>query len=138
MIRGSMNNLEIDFGKSAQDYVTYRQGFPEEFFKRLFDRGIIDDKKIILDIGTGTGSIARGVAEYGSTVYAIDISENMLNAAKSVSQNYSNIHYQLGSAENTGMNDQQVDVVMVGQAWHWFNHDLAVKEIKRIIKPGGS
>src|SRR3990172_8874953 len=51
-----------DFGKAAEDYARYRKGFPDSFFKRLLQDGIGMPGQSILDLGTGTGSLARGFA----------------------------------------------------------------------------
>jgi len=51
-----------NFGKAAEDYGTFRVGFPESIFDRLaeFNVGTPDDT--VVDLGTGTGTLARGFA----------------------------------------------------------------------------
>src|SRR5215213_4575476 len=62
----------IDFGKTAQDYGRYRHGFPAALFDRLaaFDVGLPGQR--VLDLGTGTGTLARGFARRGCTVTGLD------------------------------------------------------------------
>lgn len=130
---------EPDFGNAAKDYAKYRQGFPQDFFKRLFDKKIINKGQDILDIGTGTGTIARGLAHYGCNITAIDPKDQMLKEARSISitQGYTNIDYRLGTAEQTNIQNKYFDIITVGQAWHWFDHNRAIAEIKRLLKPDG-
>ena len=71
-----------DFGKTADDYRKHRQGFPQEFFDRLGSRGIGIAGQKILDLGSGTGTIARGFSQAGCHVTAVDPSEQLIKQAK--------------------------------------------------------
>ena len=42
-----------------------------------------------------------------------------------------------GSAEDVALPDATVDLVVAGQAFHWFDRDRAVPEIRRVLRPGG-
>jgi SAM-dependent methyltransferase len=42
-----------------------------------------------------------------------------------------------GSAESIPLEDDSVDAVVCGQAWHWFDPARAVGEVARVLKPGG-
>lgn len=127
-----------DFGKTALDYSKYRQGFPKEFFERLHKFGIGKKDQKILDLGTGTGTIARGLALMGSEVTALDISDHLINEAKKLDKEAGvSINYVIASAENTKLPANYFDVVTAGQCWHWFDHDKTITEIKRSLKPHG-
>ena len=54
--------MEVDFGRTAADYARHRAGFPEELFERLAARGIGRAGPRILDLGSGTGSLAPEAA----------------------------------------------------------------------------
>jgi ubiquinone/menaquinone biosynthesis C-methylase UbiE len=128
-----------DFNKTAMDYSKYRRGFPVEFFNYLQVNGIIRPKYKVVDLGTGTGVIANQLAILDCDVTGIDPSSALLNEAKR--QNLSagtKINYFLASAEATGLLSSSFDVVVAGQAWHWFQQNEAINEVKRILKPNGS
>ncbi len=76
--------MKVDFGRTAADYARHRAGFPEELFERLAGRGIGRPGQRILDLGSGTGSLARGFARRGSRVTALDISEDLLAQARAL------------------------------------------------------
>jgi SAM-dependent methyltransferase len=130
--------MEIDFGKTAKDYKTHRQGFPSVFFERLLALGLIGRDKRVLDIGTGTGTLARGAALAGSQVVGIDIAAELLEQARLLDYEAgADIRYQVASAEETGQESESFDLVMAGQCWHWFDRPRAAAEVKRLLVQGG-
>jgi SAM-dependent methyltransferase len=104
--------LRADFGKTASDYGRHRAGFPDEFFKRLAASGILKAGMRALDLGTGTGTIARGLALRGCDATGLDRSAPLMEQA-------------------------EFDLVTAGQCWHWFDRPRAALEARRVLKPGG-
>lgn len=130
--------MSVDFGKTAGDYGRYRAGFPDAFFERLSGFGIGEGGQSILDLGTGTGTVARGLALCGCEVTALDPSEKLLDEAKRLDQEAGvSIKYLTSTAEDTGLPSSTFEVVTAGQCWHWFDRELAALEALRILKPGG-
>ena len=130
--------MKADFGKTASDYQKHRAGFPKSFFNRLQKDGLINGSETVVDLGAGTGTVARGLAQLGCQVTAVDPSSEMLDAAAEMANEDSvEIHCHLGTAEATGLKDQIADVVTAGQCWHWFDSKRALKEVRRILRPGG-
>jgi ubiquinone/menaquinone biosynthesis C-methylase UbiE len=128
----------VDFGLTADDYAAHRAGFPDSLFERLaeFDIGLPNQK--LVDLGTGTGSLARGFALRGCRVTGVDPAENMLAQAKRLDQRAGvNIEYKVATAETTSLPANSADVVTAGQCWHWFDRPSAAKEVARILRPGG-
>jgi 2-polyprenyl-3-methyl-5-hydroxy-6-metoxy-1,4-benzoquinol methylase len=69
-------------GHASADYARYRARCPPSFFNRLAALGIGLSGQRILDLGTGTGNLAREFARRGCSVAAIDISEQHLRQAR--------------------------------------------------------
>lgn len=136
--RNTRNHSTPDFGKTAKDYATFRQGFPKDFFTSLKAHGLIKRGMKVLDLGTGTGSIARGFAQEGCDVIAVDPADSLLQEAEELDKK-ANVHieYRKAAAEDTKCDADSFDVVIAGQSWHWFNHDAAIAEAKRVLKPDG-
>jgi SAM-dependent methyltransferase len=130
--------MKIDFGKAAEDYKKYRAGFPESFFSTLQNNALIKGNERVVDLGTGTGTVARGLANLGCNVIGIDPSTELLAEAKDLAEEAGlSVDWRKGSAETTELPNESVDIVTAGQCWHWLDHPKAMEEIKRILKPSG-
>lgn len=130
--------MQVDFGKTADDYARHRVGFPDELFERLTAFGIGQSGQRILDLGTGTGSLARGFAKRGGNVTGLDIATALMAEAKRLdSEAGISVRYFEAPAEDTGLPDSSFDVVSAGQCWHWFDRPKAAKEVKRLLVPTG-
>ncbi len=116
----------MDFGASARDYATHRKGFPPSFFAAVPLSGRV------LDIGTGTGSVASGYAQRGARAVGADISLPMLRAARSVP------HRVATRAEALPFRSRVFDAVVAGQCWHWFDGPVAAQECHRVLRAGGA
>ncbi len=57
---------KIDWGQTSQDYAMFRLGPPPGFYDRLKVHGVGLPKQKILDLGTGTGVLARQFARQGA------------------------------------------------------------------------
>jgi len=130
--------MNVNFGLTAEDYARHRAGFPDAFFERVFNEEVVKVGDSLVDLGTGTGTLARGFALRGCNVIGLDISAQLLEQAKDLSEQAGlNIDFRFAKAEATGMPDDSFDVVSAGQCWHWFDRPAAAAEVKRILKPNG-
>lgn len=128
----------IDFGRTADDYGRYRAGFPGRFFERLAAMGIIRAGGEALDLGTGTGTIARGLARRGMKVTGLDKSDAMIAQARHLDEAAAvSVRYLTARAEDTGLPASSLDLVTAGQCWHWFDRPRAAAEAMRILRGGG-
>jgi SAM-dependent methyltransferase len=128
----------IDFGRSAADYEAHRPGFPEDFFDRLMESGWAVPGRRALDLGTGTGSLALGLAARGLDVIGLDIAPQLLEVARRAALDHGlTASFIEGRAEATGRADASYDLVTAGQCWWWFDSDAAIRETRRILAAGG-
>ena len=129
---------QVNFGATAQDYGRYRAGFPQSFFKRLFSEGWVDAGHAVLDLGTGTGTIARGLALRGCRTTGLDSEQHLLTeAARLDREAATGVTYVEGRAEATGLPAAPFAVVPAGQCWHWFDRQRTTAEVARVLKAGG-
>lgn len=130
--------MNVDFGKTASDYGRYRAGFPDKLFERLSTRGVFRRGSAVLDLGTGTGTLARGFVVRGCDAVGLDPSEALLAEASRLDGEFGvAIRYVQARAEHLPFADATFDVVSAGQCWHWFERSRAASEAHRVLKGGG-
>jgi len=130
--------MDIDFGRAAKDYGSHRAGFPDRFFDQAIGAGLVQPGDDLLDLGTGTGTLARGFAWRGCHVTALDPSRSLLDEAERLAaQQGVALKTTVAKAEDTGLADKSFDVATAGQCWHWFDRPQAAREVRRVLRPGG-
>lgn len=127
-----------DWNHAAGDYAKHRAGFPDWFFDRISSEGLFRGGHRVLDLGTGTGTLARGFAQRDGKVTGLDVAPQMMEQARALGAAQGvNVDYVVAKAEATGLPDATFDLVSAGTCWFWFDGPAAAREAKRILKPGG-
>lgn len=127
----------FDWGKTSLDYAKFRDIYPQEFYRKIIDMGLCIDGQSALDIGTGTGVIPRNMYRYGAKWTAADIQENQIAQAKILSKGM-DIDYLAVPAEDIDFPANSFDVVTACQCFGYFNHEILMPKLWRMLKPGGS
>ncbi len=90
----------FDWGRTSEDYAKYRDIYPEEFYRRILDRGLCIGGQKVLDLGTGTGVLPRNLYRYGASWTGTDISPEQIGQARRLSEDAGmKIDFQAVSAE---------------------------------------
>ncbi len=138
------NNSDIDgsqafdWGKTSADYATFRRDYPRDFYERLSTLGIGLPGQRILDLATGVGFLAENFACQGADVLGIDIAAGQVATARArAAEAGLDIEYFVAAAENTGLADSQFDAVTASLCWMYFDHQQAMAEVRRLLRPGG-
>ncbi|MBU6475478.1 MAG: class I SAM-dependent methyltransferase [Alphaproteobacteria bacterium] len=130
--------LQSNYGVTAKDYAQHRAGFPASFFARLEASGLFSARRRVLDLGTGTGTLARGFAKRGHDVTGLDISPDMMAQARALGAAEGvNVSYVEGRSEKIPFADASFDIVTAGQCFHWFDREKTSAEIARVLRPEG-
>jgi len=122
------------FGEFVKEYEKARRPYPREVFTYL-KRLLPNKNPKILDLGCGTGISTRQLAGTGQVI-GCDPDPIMLKAARK-HKRVNGERYVLGSAEKLPFKDNSFDAVTAFSAFHWFNNDESIGEIKRVLKTGG-
>jgi SAM-dependent methyltransferase len=118
------------FDLAAEEYEATRPSYPDE----VLDLLPIANDATVLDLGAGTGKLTRVLARRYARVIAVEPLDGMRGILERVVRDVEALP---GSAEEIPLDDASVDAVFVAQAFHWFDHDRAVPEIARVLRPGG-
>lgn len=121
------------FSDRAKDYAKFRPTYPKEAIDAVLD-GLGDPAGLtVADVGAGTGISARLVADRGASVIAIEPNAPMREQAAA----HPRVKFASGTGEQTGLADRSVDVVLCAQSFHWMDATAALREFRRVLRPGG-
>lgn len=128
----------IDWGKTSSDYAVYRPGYPASFFRKLAALGVGIPGQRILDLGTGTGVLARVFAAQGCRVIGADIAANQIaEAQRLAAEQGAPVEFRVAPAENTGLPASSFDIITAAQSWLYFDKNRAIPEVLRLLAPEG-
>jgi SAM-dependent methyltransferase len=119
------------FSRQAADYAKFRPDYPRELFDYL--GSIAPSRQVAWDCGAGNGQAAVALASVFDRVIATDASEKQIANA----QPYERVEYRVAPAENSGIESETLDLIMVAQALHWFDLDRFYVEARRVLKSDG-
>lgn len=128
----------FDWGRASEDYAKYRDIYPEAFYEKLAELSLGIKGQKALDIGTGTGVIPRNMYGYGADWTGVDLSENQIAYADKLSREAGlNICYQAVAAEEMDFPDESFDVVTACQCFGYFDQEVILPNIYRMLKKDG-
>lgn len=128
--------MEFDWGRASHDYAKYRDIYPQSMYEKLNSLGVGRKGDFCLDIGTGTGVLPRNMYHFGAHFTGMDIADNQIKTAKELSEN-KEIEYLIGNAENLPFENEKFNSVSAVQCWRYFNKDMVIPEIYRVLKTDG-
>lgn len=108
------------------------------FFKAWAD---IPPTAAVLDVACGTGELERLLLNDNpaQVIVGVDLSEQMLSQARQKLSGYRNVSFHQATASQLPFSDQSFEVVVSANAFHYFPQPgMALQEMKRVLKPGGT
>ncbi|RQG91842.1 methyltransferase domain-containing protein [Natrarchaeobius chitinivorans] len=111
----------------------------EEMRADALDLLDLEPEMTVLDVGCGTGFATEGLLEHVDDVYALDQSEHQLEQAyRKFGKRAPPVQFHRGDAERLPFATDTFDVVWSsGSIEYWPNPILALREFRRVLKPGG-
>jgi len=108
---------------------------------RLLEIAAPQKDEVVVDLGSGPGHDSRKVAQLvgsGGRVIGIDFSQDMIDLAKTKSQEYDNIEYMQSKIEEIPLSDESVDLIISNCVFNLVPDKSAVfAEAFRILRPQG-
>jgi len=128
----------IDWARVSDQYARFRPGPPPSYYERLRGLGVGVAGQRILDLGTGTGVLARTFAREGCKVVGIDVSEGQLTTARRLAdQEGLAVEFRVAPAEDTCLPAASFDAATANQCWLYFDAVRVLRELRRVLRPGG-
>jgi SAM-dependent methyltransferase len=129
------HNSTTRFSNRVEQYVKYRPSYPKEIIPFLEKNVGLNSSFIIADIGSGTGISTKLFLDNGNKVFAIEPNNDMRKKAEELLRRYDLFISINGTAEHTTLADASIDMIVAGQAFHWFDAAKTKIEFRRISKP---
>ena len=122
------------FAAAADVYERGRPDYPATAIERIVSRLELRRGCRVLDLAAGTGKLTRLLVPSGANLIALEPVREMRSQLE---RQVPGVVTLAGTAERIPLADGYVDAVTVGQAFHWFKSDEALREIHRVLRPGG-
>lgn len=124
------------YSQTVEYYSRYRPRYPETLIEWLTAECGLTPGHVIADIGSGTGQMTEHFLQHGHPVYAVEPNPDMRHVAEEELAAYPRLTSMGATAEATTLPDHAVDLITVGNAFHWFDHARTREAFLRILKPG--
>lgn len=119
----------------ATDY-RFRPPYPEEVFT-LLQELLGDEPRTILDVGAGSGDLARRCVEFAARVDAVDFSEQMIATGKQLPNGDNpRLHWIYGKVEDAPLAPPYA-LITAGSSIHWPDWSIAFPRFRELLTPSG-
>jgi SAM-dependent methyltransferase len=116
------------------DAYRFRPPYPDEIFDILAGL-VVDEPRAVLDVGAGSGDIARRLVEYVERVDAVDFSQNMIEKGKQLPNgNHPHLHWIYGKVEEVSLAPPYA-LITAGSSIHWMSWPVAFPLFRSILTP---
>ncbi|HEY5741662.1 MAG TPA: class I SAM-dependent methyltransferase, partial [Terrimicrobiaceae bacterium] len=125
----------LRFSNTVEHYVRHRPDYPKQIVELLENECSLPAGSVIADIGSGTGIFSKLLLDNAYTVFGVEPNREMRQEAERWLADYLNFRSVSAAAESTGLQERSIDGITVATAFHWFDHEKAKIEFRRILKP---
>jgi len=120
----------------ADVYDNARPKCPEKV-KTIILKYLGKSPSVVVDLGCGTGLSTTIWSDVSNKVIGIEPSNDMIKLAREKSFGLDNVEFISAFSDNTGLENNSVDIVTCSQSFHWMNPETTLNEVSRILKKGG-
>jgi ubiquinone/menaquinone biosynthesis C-methylase UbiE len=125
------------FSSKAEKYARYRWDYDPQAVQAIFAITQVTVGSSVADIGAGTGILTKHFLGKAGQVFAVEPNPEMREIALRSLGDHPECTIREGRAEATTLPDGSVDLIVVGQAFNWFDPHPTRLEFTRILKPVG-
>jgi len=123
------------FSTRVDDYVKYRPSYPDALIDLFVDAVGLARADVVADVGSGTGKLSDLFLRKGNRVFAVEPNDEMRETGERLLGAHPGFVSVAGTAEATTLDDHSVQLVIAGQAFHWFDPVATRAEFRRILEP---
>ncbi|HEX3590777.1 MAG TPA: class I SAM-dependent methyltransferase [Pseudonocardiaceae bacterium] len=131
-------------GDVVDFYHRYRRGYPAAAIDAVVAAFGLTRQDVAVDLGCGTGQVARPLAARVRAVLGVDPEPDMLTRARQAAgeAGVANLTWLVGAdtdvpAIRALLGDGSVGAVTIGQALHWMDHERLFRDLVPLVRPGG-
>lgn len=125
------------FSSRVENYIKYRPSYPAEIIPLLQQECGLTENTVIADMGFGTGLLTELFLKHGNKVFGVEPNVDMRAAGERILSKYPSFRSISATAECSTLPDSSIDMIVAGQAFHWFDPVKARAEFQRILKASG-
>jgi SAM-dependent methyltransferase len=117
------------FGAVAELYDRFRPSYPEA----LIDDLVALKPAQVVDVGCGTGQVARALAARGLSVLGVEPDAQMAAVAR-----HRGLEVEVSGFEAWDDRGRRFGLLTCGAAWHWIDPELGLAKAVQVLTPGGT
>jgi SAM-dependent methyltransferase len=121
------------FSSRVENYDRYRPSYPSAAIDLLKTRCGLSPGAVVADIGSGTGILTEALLGSGAQVIGVEPNDGMRAAAEARLRGQARFRSVNGTAEATTLAPASIDLLVAGQAFHWFDVEKARREALRLL-----
>ncbi len=126
------------FASTVAYYGIARPPYGSAFFEALAHQLCLNGTERLLDVGTGPGVVAIGLAPYCREVIGVDPEPGMVEAARAAAEHAgATVSFIEGRFEDAAAKLGAFDLVSIGRAIHWLDPEPAHEALERALAPRG-
>jgi SAM-dependent methyltransferase len=126
----TVSQRALTFGEMAEEYDRWRPGYPDPAVEWLAP----EPPATVVEIGAGTGRLTGPLLAHGLEVDAVEPDPRMRAV---LARNHPTARCHASGSTSLPVPDGSVDAVLVADAWHWFDAEATMDEVRRVLRPGG-
>ncbi|MHB1709505.1 MAG: class I SAM-dependent methyltransferase [Thermoplasmataceae archaeon] len=125
------------FDTIAEIYDLARPRYPKSLFDDLEEAGHLEGHSKILEIGSGTGQLTKGLAERGLNIDCVEIGPKLAGIAGARLSEFPNVRIKIGNFEKMKYNANYYDLAVFGTSFKWIDPKKRVPIVTRLLREDG-
>ncbi len=141
----SKQKIQQLYSGVADLYHEFRPRYPEDLVDEAIQKSKLLHKNPnakILEVGCGPGTLTISLAKRGYDIVAIDPGVGMIEKARQVCQDYSNVQFRQETLKEFSTNDSKFDAIIAASSLHWAlaegDKDTLIEKMSNLLKEDGS